>query len=54
MTNKLYVIGTGPGDPGLMTLKAAKILSNAGLVFAPRGRDNGESLVLSMAREYIA
>ena len=37
---KLYVIGVGPGDPELMTLKAARVIANAPVVafFAKRGR----------------
>ena len=36
----LYVVGVGPGDPELMTLKAARIIANAPVVafFAKRGR----------------
>jgi len=36
----LYGVGVGPGDPELMTLKAARILSDAPVVafFAKRGR----------------
>lgn len=36
----LYTVGLGPGDPELMTLKAARIIANAPVVafFAKRGR----------------
>lgn len=39
-TGRLYGIGVGPGDPELMTLKAARILGAATVVayFAKRGR----------------
>jgi siroheme synthase len=32
MSNKLYLIGAGPGDPELLTLKAIKILNSVDLV----------------------
>jgi len=36
----LFVVGTGPGDPELLTLKAARLIAAAGCVayFAKRGR----------------
>ena len=33
---KVYFIGAGPGDPGLLTVKAAKILSQAEVVITDR------------------
>ena len=40
MTGVLHVVGTGPGDPELLTLKAARILAAASVIafFAKRGR----------------
>jgi len=40
MTGTLYGVGVGPGDPELMTLKAARILSDAPVVafFSKRGK----------------
>lgn len=39
MTGRLYGVGTGPGDPELLTLKAVRALENADVVahFAKRG-----------------
>ncbi|TKK67761.1 uroporphyrinogen-III C-methyltransferase [Ilyomonas limi] len=34
--HKVYFIGAGPGDPGLMTVKAAKILQRADVVITDR------------------
>ena len=31
---KFYAVGVGPGDPELMTLKAARVLSEADAIFA--------------------
>jgi precorrin-2/cobalt-factor-2 C20-methyltransferase len=53
MTGKLYVIGVGPGDPELMTLKAARILRDIGCVCVPKGREEGKSLALSIIRKTI-
>jgi len=40
MSGRLYVVGVGPGDPELMTLKAARVLGAASVVafFAKAGR----------------
>lgn len=48
MIGKLYVIGIGPGDPELITLKAARILKSVPCLCVPRGREEGESLALAI------
>jgi len=53
MAGKLYGIGVGPGDPELMTIKAAEILKTVGHVFAPVSRSNGASIAHDIANTYI-
>lgn len=36
---KFYGIGTGPGDPGLLTLRAAEVLRRVEVIFAAAARD---------------
>ena len=40
----LYGIGVGPGDPELITLKAARILNSADVVYAAASSKNSYSL----------
>ena len=37
---KLYIVGVGPGDPELMTLKAARIMMNADVIAFPAGKSS--------------
>lgn len=46
----LHVIGVGPGDPELMTLKAVRILREAACFIVPKGKEEGTSLALSIVR----
>ena len=52
-TGILYGIGVGPGDPDLLTIKAAKILNQVDLVFAAASTKNDHSLAVNIAREHI-
>jgi precorrin-2/cobalt-factor-2 C20-methyltransferase len=54
MTGKLYVVGVGPGDPELLTLKAARILKDVPCIFVPKGREEGSSLALSIVEKALA
>lgn len=45
---RLYAVGIGPGDPELITLKAARILREADVIAVPRGREDGESVALGI------
>lgn len=53
MTGKLYVIGVGPGDPELLTLKAIRLLSEVRCICVPKGREEGSSLALSIVEKAI-
>jgi len=49
MQGTFYVVGVGPGDPQLMTLKAANILEKCGVWFVPSAFENGGSMALKIA-----
>lgn len=53
MNGKLYVIGIGPGDPELLTLKAVRILERVPTLCVPKGREEGTSLALSIVSQAI-
>ncbi len=53
MNGTLYIIGTGPGDPQLLTLKAVRILESCPVIFAPRGSRNGSSTALAIVNEAV-
>jgi precorrin-2/cobalt-factor-2 C20-methyltransferase len=53
MTGRLYVVGVGPGDPELLTLKAARIINGAGCICVPKGREEGASLALSIVEKAV-
>ena len=53
-TGKLYVIGVGPGDPELLTLKAVRILGEVRCVCVPKGREEGSSLALSIVKKALS
>ncbi|EGS31018.1 MAG: precorrin-2 C(20)-methyltransferase [Peptoniphilus sp. oral taxon 375] len=48
---KLYGIGTGPGDPELLTVKAVRLIESADVIFAPNNK--GRNMALDSAQPYI-
>jgi len=54
MTGTLYVIGVGPGDPELLTLKAMRILMDVRCICVPKGKERGSSLVLSIVKRVLS
>ncbi|MCL4490391.1 MAG: precorrin-2 C(20)-methyltransferase [Nitrospirae bacterium] len=53
MPGTLYVIGVGPGDPELLTLKAARVLREVTCICVPKGREEGSSLALSIVKKAV-
>ncbi len=52
-TGKLYVVGVGPGDPELLTVKGMRILKSVSCICVPKGREEGSSLALSIVRRIV-
>ena len=52
MTGTLYLIGVGPGDPELLTLKAAHLLGAAQVIAYPQAGDDG-ALAFDIARAHL-
>ena len=52
MSGTLALVGVGPGDPELLTLKAARILGEAGVVAFPQ-TETGATLALEIARAHV-
>ncbi len=49
----LTVIGLGPGDPELITLKGLRAIQAAEVVFVPRSRDGAQSMALRIAAPWL-
>lgn len=52
MTATLHLVGVGPGDPELLTLKAARILGAAAVIAYPATRDDS-ALALEIAASHV-
>ena len=53
MSATLYIIGTGPGDPELLTLKAVNHINKSQVIIAPRGSKSGKSTALGIVAEVV-
>jgi precorrin-2/cobalt-factor-2 C20-methyltransferase len=53
MKGQFYVVGVGPGDPELMTLKAVRILKKSPVWLAPAAHKDGSSTALTIASGLI-
>lgn len=53
MSAIVYGISAGPGDPGLLTLKAAEVLSHLSLLIAPCAVEGGESVALGIVDSHL-
>lgn len=54
MQGTFYVVGVGPGDPQLMTLKATRILEKCDTWFVPSAFENGGSMALKIVEGAVA
>ncbi len=54
MTGKFIGIGVGPGDPELITIKAAKALQAADVICIPKSDTNKPSLAVTMIKQILA
>ena len=48
-----YGIGVGPGDPELLTVKAAAVLGRCRHVFVPKAKISADSVALEIAKRYL-
>ena len=53
MTGTLYGIGVGPGDPELLTLKAARILGETPVIAVPVTQPGGDSYALDIVSAMV-
>lgn len=53
MNGKFYGIGVGPGDPGLITVKAVELIRQADMVVCPESRKDEGSIALGIAAPYL-
>lgn len=50
----LYGIGIGPGDPDLITVKGAKLLSRCRHAVVPKASETADSVALSIIRKHLS
>jgi len=53
MNGTFYVIGVGPGDPELLTLKALRLLNNCQTLVVPKGHEDGNSTALAIIEKVV-
>jgi precorrin-2/cobalt-factor-2 C20-methyltransferase len=50
---EVVCVGCGPGDPELLTVKAADMLRNADVIYTPTAREGKPSIALSIVQKYV-
>jgi precorrin-2/cobalt-factor-2 C20-methyltransferase len=50
---EVVCVGCGPGDPELLTVKAASMLRKADVVYTPTAREGKPSIALSIVQQYV-
>jgi precorrin-2/cobalt-factor-2 C20-methyltransferase len=53
MSGTFFGVGVGPGDPELITLKAAKTLKTADVISIPKAHENKSSLALAIVKQIL-
>ena len=53
MQATLYIIGVGPGDPDLLTIKALNLLRHCSVVATPKAMAHGHSTALSIVQKAL-
>ena len=53
MQATLYIIGIGPGDPDLLTIKALNVLRHCSVVTTPKASQHGHSTALSIVQQAL-
>lgn len=53
MTKTVYGVGVGPGDPGLLTMRAVEVLGLVDVIATPAARWDLGSLALEIARPHL-
>jgi precorrin-2/cobalt-factor-2 C20-methyltransferase len=48
--NTFYIIGTGPGDPELITVKGLRAMERCATLVAPKAKVNGDSTALGIVK----
>jgi precorrin-2/cobalt-factor-2 C20-methyltransferase len=51
MKGKFYGVGVGPGDPGMLTLKAVRVLEKVDVICAPVSKAGRESSALKVVKD---
>ncbi|MBU0664899.1 MAG: precorrin-2 C(20)-methyltransferase [Proteobacteria bacterium] len=50
----LHIIGVGPGDPGLLTIKALNVLCHCPVIATPKASQHGHSTALSIVQQALS